>query len=99
MRPILAVVAVFVAACAPGSSLAPGQSTEADVLATMGQPAEKHQVGAETVYYYPEIPWGYRTYAARIGADGRLLAIEQRLTEENTAKIVKGQTKQAEVRD
>jgi hypothetical protein len=101
MRPILAALVVYlVAACAgPGGSLVPGQSTVTDVEAAMGKPAETHQVGAETVYYYPQLPWGYRTYAARIGADGRLIALEQRLTEENTARIVKGRTKQAEVRD
>ena len=100
MRAILVCFSVFLAGCAGVEpKLVPGQSTAADVEASMGAPAEKHQVGAETVYYYPQIPWGYRTYAARFGADGRLIALEQRLTEDNTAKIVKGQTKQGEVRD
>jgi hypothetical protein len=101
MRPILAVVTVLLAACAaPGAGLVPGQSTAADVEAAMGKPAEtsRHPDG-EAVYYYPQLPWGYVTYAARVGADGRLIAVEQRLTEANIAKVVKGQTRKDEVRD
>src|SRR5258708_241451 len=100
MRSVLALVAVLLAACAgPGVNLVPGQSTVADVEAKMGAPAEKQEHPGETVYYYPQLPWGYVTYAARIGADGRLIALKQRLTSDNIAKIVKGQTRQTEVRD
>jgi hypothetical protein len=56
-------------------------------------------VGGETVYYFPELPWGYSSYAARVGADGKLIAVEQRLTEENIAKVIKGKTTGNEVRD
>src|SRR5690349_24374869 len=86
---------VFVlASCASvdGRGLVAGQSSERDVLAVMGTPAEKDAAGAETVYWYPQFPWGHASYAARIGADGRLLAFEQRLTEDNISKIVRGQT-------
>lgn len=99
---LLACVASLLTACAgyPGDKLAPGRSTAADVEAALGKPADtrKHADG-ETVYYYPQLPWGYVTYAARVGADGRLIALEQRLTEENIGKLVKGQTRQDEVRD
>jgi len=53
----------------------------------------------ETVHYYPQLPYGRVTYAHRYGADGRLIGIEQRLTEQNAAKIVRGQTSMEEVRD
>lgn len=66
----------------------------------MGRPAEKRSVtGGETVYFYPHLPWGYATYAARIGADGKLVAVEQRLTEKNIALLKPGATRAQEVRD
>jgi len=90
---------LLVAACASGPALVPGQSTASDVEAKMGRPAEKRVHDGETVYYYPELPWGHRSYAARIGADGKLIAVEQRLTEENVAKVVRGKSTIGEVRD
>ena len=69
----------------------PGQSSAAQVEALMGPAADKRaSAGGETAYYYPRLPWGYATYVARIGADGRLVALEQRLTVENTEKLVVG---------
>jgi hypothetical protein len=97
MKKLLAFLVLAVSACASGPALVPGQSTVADVEAK--HPAEKRVVGAETVYYFPELPWGYRSYAARVGADGRLIALEQRLTEENIGKVISGKTTAAEVRD
>ncbi|MEA3193957.1 MAG: hypothetical protein QOD26_2290 [Betaproteobacteria bacterium] len=92
------ILALLLSSCA-GRPLVPGQSTAADVEAKMGHAAEKRIVGGETVYYYPELPWGYRSYAARVGADGRLIALEQRLTEKNIGKVIRGKTTGAEVRD
>ena len=97
MKRFLVFIAISMAGCATGPNLVPGQSTVADVEAK--HPAEKRVVGGETVYYFPELPWGYVSYAARIGADGRLIAVEQRLTEENVAKVVRGKTTGDEVRD
>jgi hypothetical protein len=93
--------AVLVAGCASeGRGLVPGQSTAADVEARMGRAAEKRPApGGETVYYYPRLPWGYATYAARIAPDGRLVAIEQRLTEANTELLKVGATRAEQVRD
>ena len=89
------------ASCASfdGHTLVPGQSTQRDVEATMGQPADK-RIGpqGETVYWYPQLPYGHASYAARIAPDGHLVAIEQRLTEANIAKVVKG-VSATEVRD
>ena len=97
MKAVSVFLAFLLAACATGRDLVPGQSTVADIEAK--HPAEKRVVGVETVYYFPELPWGYRSYAARVGADGRLIAVEQRLTEENIARVVKGKTTGNEVRD
>jgi hypothetical protein len=103
MKSILALALVLlVAACAStaGRRLVPGQSTAADVEAAMGRPAEKRPApGGETVYFYPHLPWGYATYAARIGSDGKLVAVEQRLTEQNIALLKPGVTRGQEVRD
>jgi hypothetical protein len=65
----------------------------------MGLPADKRAApGGETVYWYPQLQYGYASYAARISPEGRLVALEQRLTEANVAKVVKGASA-AEVRD
>ena len=83
-----------------GRGLATGQSTAADVERVMGTPAERRQVaGGETWFYYPRQPFGRVTYVARIAPDGRLTALEQRLTDENVAKIVPNTTRAEQVRD
>jgi hypothetical protein len=100
MRTLL--LALLLAGCASfdGRGLVPGQSSVAEVEAAMGPAADKRPgANGETVYYYPRLPWGYATYAARIGPDGKLVAIEQRLTEENIAKLKPGATRADEVRD
>ena len=84
-------------AFAGGPKLVPGKSTAADI--EMKRPAEKRVVGGETVYYFPELPWGYASYAARVGADGRLIAVEQRLTEANVRKVVVNKSTAKQVRD
>lgn len=78
----------------------PGVSNESDVETVMGAPAEVREVpGGGTVLWYPRMPYGDGSYAALIGPDGRLLSIEQRITEENIAHIVPGRSTADEVRD
>ena len=96
----LALAALVVGCATEGRGLVPGQSTAADVEARMGPAADKRPAGGgETVFYYPRLPWGYATYAARIAPDGRLVALEQRLTEENTEQLKVGATRAEQVRD
>src|SRR6185503_608224 len=94
-------LALTLTACATfdGRGLTPGVSTAAEVERVMGAPAEKRQAGAETWYYYPRQPFGRMVFVARMGPDGRLLAIEQRLTDENVAKIIPNTTRAEQVRD
>jgi hypothetical protein len=94
------VLAAALAACATfdGRGLQPGAAA-ADVERVMGAPAEKRAVAGETWYYYPRQPFGRATYVARLGADSRLVAIEQRLTDENVARIVPNSTRAEQVRD
>jgi hypothetical protein len=83
-----------------GRGLVPGQSSERDVVAVMGTPAEKEPVeNGDTIYWYPRHPWGMVSYAARIDADGRLVALEQRLTGDNIDKVVRGKSTAKEVHD
>src|SRR3989449_6076200 len=97
-----AAVAIVLAGCASysGRGLAPGQSSAAEVEAVMGPAAAKRPgPDGETVLWFPRMPYGDGTYAARVGADGRLVAIEQRLTEENIARIERGKTTADELLD
>ena len=91
----LLAVLVALAGCAGG--LAPGTSTQADVQAALGAPAERRQVGAETWLYYPNQPYGRKVHVARVGADGRLVALEQRLSDEYIAKLVPNQSRREDV--
>jgi len=100
MKHIVILVLVTLAAGCASRNLVPGQSTAAEVEAAMGRAAEKRPgAGGETVYYYPQLPWGYASYAARIGADGRLIAVEQRLTLDNINRVKTGATRLDQVRD
>jgi hypothetical protein len=95
-----ALATLAVACSTEGSRLVPGQSTAADVEASMGPAADQRPAaGGETVYYYPRLPWGYATYAARIAPDGKLVALEQRLTLENTEQLKVGATRASDVLD
>ena len=91
---------LFLAGCAgfDGRGLTPGMSAS-EVEAVMGPAAERRAKGGETWVYYPRQPWGYSNYVARIGADGKLIALEQRLTDENIAKIERGKTRSDDVRE
>jgi hypothetical protein len=83
-----------------GSSLVAGRSTAAEVEALMGNPAERVETpGGGSVLYYPRGPFGRVTYAVVLGADGTVLAVEQRLTDANIAKLVLGTTTVREVRE
>jgi hypothetical protein len=98
----LAILLLLLAGCAAydGSSLRPGVSTAADVEALMGQPAERRKgVNGEMVLWYPRLPYGRASYAARISPDDKLIGVEQRLTEENLEFLQKGKTTAESVHD
>jgi len=96
---LAAAAAAALAACAQFRIPEPGIST-AQLEAQMGPSADKrvHSDG-ETWYYYPRQPYGLAMYVARVGSDGRLIALEQRLTDENVARLEKGKTRADDVRD
>jgi hypothetical protein len=100
MRKLIFILLLAGCASFDGRGLVPGESTVAEVEKAMGRAAEKRPgANGETVYYYPHLPWGYATYAARIGGDGKLVRVEQRLTEENIGRLKPGATRADEVRD
>lgn len=100
LTPIV-LAAALAGGCASydGRGLVPGKSTTAEVEATMGRPAEKMERAGETIWWYPRGPMGFHSYTARIGADGVLRGIEQRLTVENVGKLAPGTTTRKEVRE
>lgn len=101
MRCLCAVmIAISLVGCASfdGRGLTPGTSAN-EVEALMGPAADKRVKAGETWLYYPRQPWGYANYVARIGQDGKLIALEQRLTDENIARIERGKWRTEDVRD
>jgi hypothetical protein len=86
-------IVALLAACASvdGYTLQPGESTAHDVEMVMGPPADRRAgPDGQTIYWYPQLPYGRASYAARIAPDGTLIAIEQRLVEDNIQQVVPG---------
>jgi hypothetical protein len=93
MRTSALILATLLAGCASydGRGLVPGTSSEADVERTMGVPAEKiASADGGSTWFYPHGPMGRDTFAVRIAADGKMLSVEQVLTENNFPKLVAG---------
>jgi hypothetical protein len=83
-----------------GRSLMPGKSTDAEVEALMGPSADRRSgPNGETVRYYSRLPFGRAIFAARFGSDGRLKALEQRLTEDNFERLKAGVSRADDVRE
>jgi hypothetical protein len=102
MKALSCIALLALAGCATytGSSLQPGVSTAADVERTMGRPVERRQAAnGETLLWYPHFPFGKVSYAARIAPDGKLIGVEQRITEQNIATLQPNRTTLAQVRD
>ncbi|MBL8386027.1 MAG: outer membrane protein assembly factor BamE [Burkholderiales bacterium] len=102
--PATLLAGLLVGACTSysGSHLTPGASTQADALATMGEPAARHAAPAGAPYTesweYPRGPLGRHTYMARFDRQGRLVAIDQVLTVATVARIRVGVDNRDDVR-
>jgi hypothetical protein len=95
----LLVLAVLVG-CAgySGARLMPGAS-EADVRASMGAPQRVwSDAGGGSSWEYARGPEGKETYMARLGPDGRLVRIDQVLSEPFFAQLQSGMTTEAVAR-
>ena len=98
----IALTALAVAGCASfdGRGLVSGKSTQTEVEALMGVPAERVKAASgDTVLYYPRQPTGRMSYAARIAPDSVLRSVDQLLTEPNIANIVRGVSTRDQVRE
>jgi hypothetical protein len=101
MRALALAAMLAVAACASfdGRSLVPGQSTESQVLALMGEPDQVRRLaGGAKALYFSRLPEGRAMFVATIGPDGRLQSLEQRLTRENIARLMPDQSTADDVR-
>ncbi len=101
-RLALHALVLLAAGCASfsGKGLVPGQSRAGDVEALMGAPAERIALASgETLWFYPRMPFGRQTFAVRVGPDGVVRGVEQRLTAENIQKLRLGTTSDKEVRE
>jgi len=99
-RRVVALVVVLLAGCASydGGALVPGKSTAAEVEALMGTPDERIAVGRGASDWFYTRPSGGDSYAVRVGPDGIVQGVEQRLTEESFAKLRIGVSSRAQVR-
>lgn len=80
------------------NAVVPGKTRAAEVAALIGEPAERLQ-GADggSVWFYPG-PVSRQTHAVRIGSDGIVRAVEERLTQDNFNKLVRHQSTMKDVR-
>ena len=87
--------ALLASGCASydGRDLVPGAATEADIVATMGKPAQtlKRPDGGEALYF-SKLPYGRQMFVATTGPDGRLKGIEQVLDYQHLQRIHIGTT-------
>ena len=96
----LVAVASLAAGCtAIGvARLEPGRSSEADVRGALGEPAKVYtDPGGARQLAFPLGPQGTQTYMAFLGPEGRLVRLEQVLTEEQFRRIAAGTTSAAEL--
>ncbi|MCF8178630.1 MAG: hypothetical protein K9J74_08985 [Sulfuritalea sp.] len=82
-----------------GAALTPGIATLPEVVAVMGEPAERWQNGDGSVHLaYPRGPEGTHTFMVHLGSDGHLKRIENVLDEKHFAEIRKGSDQASVVR-
>jgi len=92
----LALCSLLMAGCAtPGrdARLQPGVSRGEDVVAFYGQPTRvwPETDGGRTLEYASQ-PMGRHCYMVRLGADGRLVSVEDGLSPANRARVEPGMT-------
>ena len=94
---LVSAVALILAGCSSyaGRDLVTGTSTEAEVVAQMGVPAASWKAtDGSRQLAYPRGPEGPHTFMAFFAPDGRLLRIENVLTERHFAQIVPGMSQE-----
>lgn len=103
MKALAAGIAILLlGGCASldGRGLVPGKSTTNDVIALMGEPAQRLTVAnGDTVLYYPHGPAGMQTFAVHVSPGGVMQSIDQLLKWEYLPKLVPGTSTAAQVRE
>jgi hypothetical protein len=100
-RAAVCLVAALVAGCAgfDGRGLVPGKSSESEVRALMGPPAQMLDLPeGDKALYFSRLPDGRAMFVAQIGRDGILRSLEQRLTRENIGRLIPGTSTAQDVR-
>ncbi len=93
----LVLAALAMGGCAVVPQL-PAGAEESQVRAALGEPAlVLPDPAGGKVLAYPRGPGGSETHLARLGSDGRLIALEQVLDESHFARIRRGETTQEEL--
>jgi hypothetical protein len=89
----LALSALMLAGCATAPRLHAGISRSDDVLAAYGQPRRiwPEADGGRTLEYSSQ-PWGRHCLMVRLGADGRVVSLEDGLSAASRARIEPGMT-------
>jgi hypothetical protein len=97
-RSLSTAVLVLLGACSVllPAPITPGES-EAEVIASRGQPTHRYQDGADHLLEYALGPWGQKTYMARINREGKVVSFEQVLTVQKFASIKVGEATKADV--
>lgn len=92
---LVLLLAIFFTACANlnGRGLVANQSSEAEIIEKMGKPALTILQGAEAHWFYPSAPFGTQTFVVVLNSEKRFSHVYKALTNENFAKIQKGQGK------
>jgi hypothetical protein len=95
------VLALLLAGCASydGRGLRPGASTEAEVRATMGEPAMQFpNPDGSRQLAYPRGPLGLQTFMVHVGRDGILRSVEPVLSDVTFDAIQPGVAQEAVLR-
>lgn len=91
----LAAALLLATGCATTAllNLQPGRSTEADVRRALGEPALTLPAGeGGRQLVYPTGPLGTQTWMAFLASDGRLVRLDQALSEDNMRRVGTGIT-------
>jgi hypothetical protein len=81
----------ILALCIAALLLPAGCATSTAPAATRAQP------GGETWRYFPDQPFGRKVLVERVAPDGKVIAVEQRLSEEFIARLVPNQSRKEDV--
>jgi hypothetical protein len=92
--------ALLLAACGGIHSVVPQQSTLPEVRDRMGVPTDiRFDAHGDELWEYATGPMGHHTWLVRAGLDGRVLDVSQLITQVQFAKIARGSSTKAQVRD